>query len=159
MPGWPVNTIQGIPTNVQETTKLWCADTCNLLQGQDRDLLARRLSNAAASSASSPLPQPAVPVLEKRLSRRTSQQVPHWQSGRSTVQQSAVDLLLQRSGQVAALPQPSRRISKLQSAASGICWFMGIGSHTQLILHKSLLTSTLIGWGLSSSCGKLLCMW
>ncbi|KAL3146842.1 hypothetical protein ABBQ38_014816 [Trebouxia sp. C0009 RCD-2024] len=88
-------------------------------QGRDRDLLARRLSNAAASSASSPSPQPAAPALEKRLSRRTSQQLPHWQSGRSTMQPNAVDLLLQSSDQATPLPQPSRRMSKLQNAASG----------------------------------------
>ena len=91
------------------------------MQGQDRDLLARRLSNAAASSAAPSLVPGSVPALEKRLSRRSSQQVPHWQSGRSTVQPNAVDLASQRSvtGRPSPLLQSSRRTSRQQSAASG----------------------------------------
>lgn len=95
------------------------------LQGRDRDLLARRLSNAAAaSSAAAAASIQAAAPLERRLSRRTSQQLPQWQQqqGRSSMQPNAVDLAGQRSGsldmQPPALPQP-RRASKLQSAASG----------------------------------------
>ena len=93
-----------------------------LLQGRDRDLLARRLSNAtAASSAASSTA--VVPALERRLSRRTSQQLPQWQQGRSSMQPNAVDLAMQRSGSTdmppPALPQPPRRVSKMQNAASG----------------------------------------
>ena len=94
------------------------------LQGRDRDLLARRLSNAAAASSAAAAPSiQAAPPLERRLSRRISQQLPQWQQqGRSSMQPNAVDLAGQRSGsldmQPPALPQP-RRASKLQSAASG----------------------------------------
>ncbi|DBA88406.1 TPA: hypothetical protein ACH3X2_004898 [Trebouxia sp. C0005] len=92
-------------------------------QGRDRDLLARRLSNAAAASSAATSSIQAAPSLERRLSRRTSQQLPQWQQqGRSSMQPNAVDLAGQRSGsldmQPPALPQP-RRASKLQSAASG----------------------------------------
>ncbi|KAL0045739.1 hypothetical protein WJX82_003194 [Trebouxia sp. C0006] len=94
-------------------------------QGRDRDLLARRLSNAAAASSAAAAPSiQAAPPLERRLSRRISQQLPQWQQqqGRSSMQPNAVDLAGQRSGskdvQPPALPQP-RRVSKLQSAASG----------------------------------------
>ncbi|KAA6429954.1 MAG: mitogen-activated kinase 7 [Trebouxia sp. A1-2] len=91
-------------------------------QGRDRDLLARRLSNAAAASSAATSSIQAAPSLERRLSRRTSQQLPQWQQqGRSSMQPNAVDLAGQRSGsldmQPPALPQP-RRASKLQSAAS-----------------------------------------
>lgn len=91
------------------------------VQGQDRDLLARRLSNATASSATPSLGPGAMPPLEKRLSRRTSQQLPHWQSGRSTVQPNTVDFVSQRSGsgRPSPLPQPSRRTSKQQNGGSG----------------------------------------
>ncbi|DBA73293.1 TPA: hypothetical protein ACH3X1_011349 [Trebouxia sp. C0004] len=91
-------------------------------QGRDRDLLARRLSNAAAASSAAASTQ-AAPSLERRLSRRTSQQLAQWQQhGRSSMQPNAVDLAAQTSGsldmQPPALPQP-RRASKLQNAASG----------------------------------------
>ncbi len=95
------------------------------LQGRDRDLLARRLSNAAAASSAAAAPSiQAAPPLERRLSRRISQQLPQWQQqqGRSSMQPNAVDLAGQRSGskdvQPPAFSQP-RRVSKLQSAASG----------------------------------------
>ena len=98
------------------------ADTV-VLQGRDRDLLARRLSNAAAASSAAASSTQAAPSLEWRLSRRTSQQLPQWQQqGRSSMQPNAVDLAGQHSGsldmQPPALPQP-RRASKMQSAASG----------------------------------------
>ena len=95
------------------------------IQGRDRDLLARRLSNAAAASSTN-APTQSVQTLEKRLSRRTSSQqasLPQRQQGRSTLQQNTVALTTQGSGpldmQPPGLSQPSRRLSKMQSAASG----------------------------------------
>ena len=87
-----------------------------------------------------------VPALEKRLSRRTSQQLPQWQTGRSTVQASTVGLTMQRTGsvepqQAAPLPQPSRRTSKLQSAASGTEQSCSAGSGQDHISHRHCVPS------------------
>ena len=110
-----------------------------LLQGRDRDLLARRLSNATAASSTASYIQ-AAPAVERRLSRRTSQQLPQWQQqgqGRSSMQPNAVDLAGQQSGsldmQPPALPQPPRRVFKMQSVASG-----GVGKAHRL--DKCMLT-------------------